>query len=483
MGPEGRTTLPVLTCLPRWRTIAHPRPCPARNPGRGQPGSSPRAPRAGGSTRDEQGQPLPEGEAFLGSSSSLRRRLKKLVFRTTRPATRRYDRLSADLATIASDLASRLAEAEEVMRKARGDYERLELAFRALAPTGAATSASGAWTEIPGRLLLGVRAAHAWRHRIDRRSPARLRGARRSAPGDRRRGRCRRPRWIDLGCGQGEFCTLLREWGWDVEGIDASPDAIAASRTRGIDATLADVLAYLETRPDDPVGGVSAIQLIEHLPRRAWVHLFEEIHRALSPGGALLLETINGQSPDAIADYFVADVTHTWPGHPETLRLMAEHAGFEVEVRFLHEDHRGRAQDVAIWAVKAALVSGSESRGPEPTTATPMRRRPRTGRSRGWRGTSTGPGTRRGRCLTSSRSEDARRFREPTPEGAATVHPVRRDGARLVDRLEAGDEAGRLAAHAVLDDALRPPARGSRRADGGARDAAPGLRGRGRPPP
>ena len=164
-----------------------------------------------------------------------------------------------------------------------------------------------------------------------------------------------RPRWIDLGCGQGEFCTVLREWGWEAEGVDASPGAVEACRARGIDVTLADVLAYLETRPDDPVGGVSAIQLIEHLPRRSWVHLFEEVHRALVPGGALLLETINGQNPDAIADYFVADVTHTWPGHPETLRLMAEHAGFpRVEVRFLHEDHRGRAQDVAIWAVKAA---------------------------------------------------------------------------------------------------------------------------------
>ena len=75
--------------------------------------------------------------------------------------------------------------------------------------------------------------------------------------------------------------------------------------------------------------------------------------------------TVGGVGPDdglvnqirlhATAEYFVADVTHTWPGHPETLRLMAEHAGFErVEVRFLHEDHRGRAQDVAIWAVKAA---------------------------------------------------------------------------------------------------------------------------------
>jgi O-antigen chain-terminating methyltransferase len=165
------------------------------------------------------------------------------------------------------------------------------------------------------------------------------------------------PRWIDLGCGQGEFCELLRVWGWDAEGVDGSSAAIEACRARGIEATLGDVLAYLESRPEDPVGGVSAIQLIEHLPRRAWVHLFEEIHRALAPGGALLLETINGQNPEAIADYFVADVTHTWPGHPETLRLMAEHAGFaDVRVRFLHEDHRGRAQDVAIWAVKAAAT-------------------------------------------------------------------------------------------------------------------------------
>ena len=304
--------------------------------------------------REEQGQPLPEGEASLASPSRLRRRLKKLVLRTTRPATRRYDRLTADLATIASDLASRLAEAEEVLRKARGDYERLELAFRALAPTGAATSASGVWTEISDDYYWAFE--------------QRMRGAGGSIE-DRLRGyedlviplraavseaEDRDPRWIDLGCGRGEFCTLMREWGFDVEGVDASPDAVEACRARGIDATLADVLAYLETRPDDPVAGVSAIQLIEHLPRRAWVHLFEEIHRALSPGGALLLETINGQNPDAIADYFVADVTHTWPGHPETLRLMAEHAGFErVEVRFLHEDHRGRAQDVAIWAVKS----------------------------------------------------------------------------------------------------------------------------------
>jgi len=305
--------------------------------------------------RAEQDQRLPEGDPGLDSPSSFKRRFKSLIFRSTRPATRRYDRLTADLATIATDLASRLAEAEEETKKARGDYERLELTLRELTPSGSASGGGAAWTEIPD----GYYWAFEQRMRGSSRSVEdRLRGYEYLAVPLLRalqRGDGDPPRWIDLGCGQGEFCALLREWGWDAEGVDGSPGAVEACRARGIDVTLADVLAYLETRPDDPVGGISAIQLIEHLPPRSWVHLFQEIHRALVPGGALLLETINGQNPDAIADYFVADVTHTWPGHPETLRLMAEHAGFpEVEVRFLHEDHRGRAQDVAIWAVKAA---------------------------------------------------------------------------------------------------------------------------------
>jgi SAM-dependent methyltransferase len=305
--------------------------------------------------RSDQAQGVPEGDPFLDSSSSLKRRLKAIIFRSTRPATRRYDRLTADLATVAADLASRLAEAEEETKKARGDYERLELALRALTPTGTTSTESAMWSEIPDEYYWSFEqrmrgSSESVEERLhgyeDLVLP--LRDAMRTDQSDR-------PRWVDLGCGQGEFCVLLREWGWDAEGVDSSPGAVDACRGHGIDVTLADVLAYLEARQEDPVGGVSAIQLIEHLPRRAWVHLFEEVHRALGPGGAFLLETINGQNPDAIADYFVADVTHTWPGHPETLKLMAEHAGFEkVEVRFLHEDHRGRAQDVAIWTVKAA---------------------------------------------------------------------------------------------------------------------------------
>src|SRR5688500_1513542 len=192
--------------------------------------------------RTDQDQRLPEGDPFLGSSSPLKRRLKSIIFRSTRPATRRYDRLSADLATVAADLASRLAEAEEETKKARGDCERLELTLRALTPTGTTSSASAAWSEIPDEYywafeqrMRGSSESVEDRLREYEELVLPLRNDLKTDEGDR-------PRWVDLGCGQGEFCSLLREWGWDAEGVDGSPAAAEACRERGIDVTLADVL-------------------------------------------------------------------------------------------------------------------------------------------------------------------------------------------------------------------------------------------------
>jgi hypothetical protein len=41
---------------------------------------------------------------------------------------------------------------------------------------------------------------------------------------------------------------------------------------------------------------------------------------------------------------------------------MAEHAGFQdVEIAFLNEDHRGSAQDFAIWARKTGEATAEEA--------------------------------------------------------------------------------------------------------------------------
>ncbi len=160
-----------------------------------------------------------------------------------------------------------------------------------------------------------------------------------------------RPLWIDLGCGRGEFASLLEDWGWRVQGVDSSASAVDECRANGIRATRADVFDFLEHYAGEAPLGMSAIQLIEHLPKERWLAFFEDSHRVLGPGGVLLVETINPLETTALTSAFFADVTHTWPAHPETLKLMALHAGFaRAETVFLESEENGEALDYAIWA-------------------------------------------------------------------------------------------------------------------------------------
>lgn len=311
----------------------------------------------------EQAVTIPADEPYLASESGLRRGAKRSVFRVTRHATRRYDRLATELAMVAVELADQIQAANADIDRIRGDIDRLD---RVVASLGVGPG-DGADRAVPsGGAPAVVPDAYYWAFE------GRMRGTSASVLDRLRRYEsfavplrdalrdphvpdADPPIWLDLGCGLGEFCELVREWGWRVEGVDSSPAAVEACRTKGVEATLADVTDFLATRRGEAPGAISAIQVIEHLPRDAWVGLFERAHAALAPGGALLVETINGLNPEAVTAYFVADVTHTWPGHPETLTLMAEHAGFaQVEVVFCNPDGRGNAQDFAIWATKAS---------------------------------------------------------------------------------------------------------------------------------
>jgi SAM-dependent methyltransferase len=141
---------------------------------------------------------------------------------------------------------------------------------------------------------------------------------------------------LDAGCGRGEFLTLLREAGIDARGVDADADMVAFARGEGLDVEQGDVVAYLKGLPDASLSGIFAAQLVEHLPAPALLRFLELAAAKLRPGAPLVAETINPLSPLALRNYF-ADLTHAQPLVPETLALLARHAGFrEVETRFLN---------------------------------------------------------------------------------------------------------------------------------------------------
>lgn len=75
------------------------------------------------------GQAAPWGDPLLTGGSGIKRRLKIALFRLLRPISRRYDRITAELASIGVGMADRLARAEDDLRR---QEEELALMSRRL---------------------------------------------------------------------------------------------------------------------------------------------------------------------------------------------------------------------------------------------------------------------------------------------------------------------------------------------------------------
>ena len=73
--------------------------------------------------RADERSPFPRQEPLLGSQTPWKRRTKLLMYRGTRPISRRYDRLLADLATLTRMLADRLDAAEVEIERLRAELE------------------------------------------------------------------------------------------------------------------------------------------------------------------------------------------------------------------------------------------------------------------------------------------------------------------------------------------------------------------------
>lgn len=132
---------------------------------------------------------------------------------------------------------------------------------------------------------------------------------------------------LDVGCGRGEFLSLLTAAGKRARGIDIDADMVAQCRADGLEVEQADAVAHLGTVEPGSLGGVFAAQVVEHMRPPALVAFLEAARAALAPGGVIVLETINPGSLSALRNYF-ADLTHAQPLVPETLRFLVESAGF-----------------------------------------------------------------------------------------------------------------------------------------------------------
>lgn len=138
----------------------------------------------------------------------------------------------------------------------------------------------------------------------------------------------------DLGCGRGEFLEALAEAGTAGIGCDANPVMAARSREKGLAVDAADLFAWLGAKPDGSLGGITAFQVVEHLPPVSLFDLVDLAARKLAPGGRVLFETVNPESVYAMR-WFWMDLTHVRPVPAPSLAQLLTASGFrDVAVDF-----------------------------------------------------------------------------------------------------------------------------------------------------
>ena len=142
---------------------------------------------------------------------------------------------------------------------------------------------------------------------------------------------------LDVGTGRGDFLSVLSEAGIPSRGIDSNPEAVKRAVDIGLDVTLADAFEHFASLPDESLGAVTALHVVEHIEPNALIKFVDEIFRTLVPGGTVIFETPNPTNLSVGASSFYHDPTHQRPVTPDYLAFLLRDRGLtDVETRFLH---------------------------------------------------------------------------------------------------------------------------------------------------
>jgi len=96
---------------------------------------------------------------------------------------------------------------------------------------------------------------------------------------------------LDIGCGEGRFCRMLKTRGIEVTGVDPTPALIAAARARDTDGSYVEAGAeHLPFRNEAFDLVVSYLSLIDIPDVQKAI---PEMARVLNPGGTLLIANLN----------------------------------------------------------------------------------------------------------------------------------------------------------------------------------------------
>lgn len=102
---------------------------------------------------------------------------------------------------------------------------------------------------------------------------------------------------LDVGCGEGRFCRMLKSQGVDVVGVDPTPALLAAARARDIQGTYVD--AFAEQLPFDDEAFDLVVSYLSLIDIPDIQSAIPEMARVLRPGGHCSSPTSPASTPRA----------------------------------------------------------------------------------------------------------------------------------------------------------------------------------------
>jgi len=133
---------------------------------------------------------------------------------------------------------------------------------------------------------------------------------------------------LDLGCGRGEWLEILGELNIAASGIDLDEGMLSDCRKLGLNVEQGNALTKLSQQADNSLVLISGFHLAEHLSNADLQTLIQESHRALKPGGLLILETPNTENITVATINFYFDPSHLRPIPAKLLQFLTLHLGF-----------------------------------------------------------------------------------------------------------------------------------------------------------
>lgn len=138
---------------------------------------------------------------------------------------------------------------------------------------------------------------------------------------------------IDVACGGGRLLHFFMTQGYSrFSGVDISPAQVHIARQVISDVREGDAIEFLDAHRGE-YDLIAGLDIVEHFHKPEVLRFLDACHAALKPGGRLILQTPNADSPWGLAHRY-NDFTHEIGFSPNALSRLLRLTGFtETEAR------------------------------------------------------------------------------------------------------------------------------------------------------